>query len=222
MIAHTCSFPLNDIYYRFNCWPHIHLGSLVQRRNGANTRWSTGYVAWVKNHLLMFFFSFWLCHGACKMLFPRPGISPASVEAWRPNHWTAKEVSNISSLCNHGVVYYCSITWPILPPSKNGHKKKAWLGHVWEDLGWKGQLSWGLSGLIFSQFSSTVLHFKAVPRSLSFLNSIWDDSVWHKRKGVCLQQMWPLMVAECFEDEMFPCECEALLFFIRCEDALFK
>ena len=49
--------------------------------------------------LTFFFFSFsvvlffWPCHVACGILVPQPGIelmSPA-VEAWSPNHWTARE-----------------------------------------------------------------------------------------------------------------------------------
>ena len=36
---------------------------------------------------------FWLCHMACGILVPRPGIKPMppAVEAWSPNHWTARE-----------------------------------------------------------------------------------------------------------------------------------
>ena len=163
-----CQFQVEALKSQLMCdWPHLlfpfewHLSSCqmlathTSRVACAEEKWSKHQVIhWMcsmsrKSTSDSFFFSFWPCHGACKMLFPRPGISPASVQAQRPNHWTAKEVSSISSLCNHGIVCYCSITWPILPPSKKGYKKKAWLGHIWEDLGWKGQLSWGLSGLIF-------------------------------------------------------------------------
>ena len=37
---------------------------------------------------------FWLCHEACRTLVPQPGIepAPAALEAWHPNHWTAREV----------------------------------------------------------------------------------------------------------------------------------
>ena len=40
-----------------------------------------------------FLFSFWLCHLACKILVPWPGIEPVSlaVEVRSPNHWTARE-----------------------------------------------------------------------------------------------------------------------------------
>ena len=43
----------------------------------------------------LFSFSFfWLCHAACGILVPLPGIEPAppAVEAWSLNHWTAREV----------------------------------------------------------------------------------------------------------------------------------
>ena len=35
----------------------------------------------------------WLCHTACGILVPRPGIEPLppALEAWRPNPWTARE-----------------------------------------------------------------------------------------------------------------------------------
>ena len=37
---------------------------------------------------------FWLCHTACKILAPQPGIEPVlpAVEAWSPNHWKAREI----------------------------------------------------------------------------------------------------------------------------------
>ena len=39
-------------------------------------------------------YSFWLHREACGILVPRPGIKPMSpeVEAWSPNHWTARKV----------------------------------------------------------------------------------------------------------------------------------
>ena len=39
-------------------------------------------------------FFFWLCHRACGILVPWPGIEtmPSSVEAQNHNHWTAREV----------------------------------------------------------------------------------------------------------------------------------
>ena len=41
-----------------------------------------------------FFFFFWPHHAACGILVPRPGIEPRppTVEAWSPNHWTAREL----------------------------------------------------------------------------------------------------------------------------------
>ena len=40
------------------------------------------------------YFFFWLCHMACGILVPQPGIEPApsAVQVWRPNHWTAREL----------------------------------------------------------------------------------------------------------------------------------
>lgn len=82
--------------------PHVHLGSIVQRRNGAEPQVS---------------------HWMCSM--------------------SQKSTSDILSLCNQGMVCYCSIIYPILP--KKGNKKKAWPGHNWEELRWKRQLSWDRS-----------------------------------------------------------------------------
>ena len=46
---------------------------------------------------LYFFFFFWPRLAACGILVPGPGIEPAppAVEAWRPNHWTAREVPTL-------------------------------------------------------------------------------------------------------------------------------
>ena len=43
--------------------------------------------------LFLFLFLFWLCHVACGILVPRPGIEPAlsTVTAPIPNHGTARE-----------------------------------------------------------------------------------------------------------------------------------
>ena len=39
------------------------------------------------------FVCFWLCHAACGILVPWPGIEPGApeVEVWNPNHWTTRE-----------------------------------------------------------------------------------------------------------------------------------
>ena len=39
------------------------------------------------------FFVFWLCHRACGILVPRPGIEPMSsaVGVWSLNYWTTRE-----------------------------------------------------------------------------------------------------------------------------------
>ena len=42
----------------------------------------------------LFFFFNWLCHVACGILVPWPGIEPMppAMEAWNLNHWTIREV----------------------------------------------------------------------------------------------------------------------------------
>ena len=44
--------------------------------------------------VVLFFFLFWPCCAACRILVPRPGIEPMlpAVEAQILNHWTAREV----------------------------------------------------------------------------------------------------------------------------------
>ena len=41
------------------------------------------------------FFFFWLCHAACGISVPQPGIEPrpSAVRVQSPNHWVVKEVS---------------------------------------------------------------------------------------------------------------------------------
>ena len=40
------------------------------------------------------YYYYWLCHVACGILVPQPGIKPPSpaVEAGSPNHWITREV----------------------------------------------------------------------------------------------------------------------------------
>ena len=53
---------------------------------------------------------------ACGILVPRPGIEPVPpvVEAWSPNHWTAREVPTFSFLRNlHTVLQWLhQLTFP--------------------------------------------------------------------------------------------------------------
>ena len=51
-------------------------------------------------------FLFWLCHTACDMLVPQPGIEPqpSTVRAWSPNHWTVKEFLTMSVQFSRSVV----------------------------------------------------------------------------------------------------------------------
>ena len=50
---------------------------------------------WAKVTDSFFFFLFWSCGVACRILVPPPGIKPMppAVEAWSSNHWTAREFS---------------------------------------------------------------------------------------------------------------------------------
>ena len=48
------------------------------------------------------------CPVACRISVPRPGIKPTppAVEAWRPNHWTTREVpSHLTSLSLSFLIY---------------------------------------------------------------------------------------------------------------------
>ena len=51
---------------------------------------------WDFSFKIFFFFIFWLCHMACRILVPQPGIEPMppAVEAQSPNCWTAREFLN--------------------------------------------------------------------------------------------------------------------------------
>ena len=56
------------------------------------------------------FIYFWLCHGACRILVPQPGIEPMApaVEAWSLNLWTAREVPGVCVIeCTCVSVYVC-------------------------------------------------------------------------------------------------------------------
>ena len=52
------------------------------------------------------FFFFWLCHAACGILVPRPGIKPVSpaLGAWSLNHWTAREVPKAAIFIHCGLL----------------------------------------------------------------------------------------------------------------------
>ena len=58
-------------------------------------------------YLLFFFLILWLCHVACGILVPWPGIEPrpSAVKAQSPNHWTTREFlispSNPDCLSEH-------------------------------------------------------------------------------------------------------------------------
>ena len=51
-----------------------------------------GFFVWLVGWFWVFCFV-WPPHVACGILIPRPGIKPMlpAVEAWSPNHWTARE-----------------------------------------------------------------------------------------------------------------------------------
>ena len=65
---------------------------------------------------------FWLCHTACGILVPRPGIKsgPPEVKAWSPNHWTAKEVLGRSKIRVMGCQNYTGKSL-LLPLSFSRH-----------------------------------------------------------------------------------------------------
>ena len=50
-------------------------------------------LSWI-HILFFFFFTFWTCRTACRILVPQPGIetAPLALEARSLNHWTAGEV----------------------------------------------------------------------------------------------------------------------------------
>ena len=50
--------------------------------------------------LFLFYLFFWLCCMACGILVPRPRIEPVppAVEAWSPNHWTARKFPDLAFL----------------------------------------------------------------------------------------------------------------------------
>ena len=47
--------------------------------------------------LKLFYFSFWPCHTACRILVPQSGIEPVppAVETQSLNHWTTREFSSL-------------------------------------------------------------------------------------------------------------------------------
>ena len=62
------------------------------------------FVFWLSRWLYVqrsfFFFFFLLCHIACRLLVPRPGIKPmpSAVEVRSLNHWTTREVPHVLCL----------------------------------------------------------------------------------------------------------------------------
>lgn len=133
----------------FNYWPHIHLGSLVQRRNGANTRWSTGYVAWVENHTLwcfFFLFDYATGHARCYS----PGQESHQLQ-WKHGDLTTglpKKSPTSQAFAITGLFITAALHDPSCPLETDIRRRHDW-DTFGRDLGWKGQLSWGLSGLIF-------------------------------------------------------------------------
>ena len=55
---------------------------------------------WKISVLFVFVFVFGLCHTACEILVPWPGIEPEplAVNVQRPNHWTAREFPRMNLL----------------------------------------------------------------------------------------------------------------------------
>ena len=60
---------------------------------------SVGYKPGKGGVCLVFFFQFFFfCHTVCGILDSQPGTEPvpSTLEAWSPNHWTAREVPGVS------------------------------------------------------------------------------------------------------------------------------
>ena len=68
--------------------------------------------------VLYLFLRFWLCHTACGILVPCPGIEPMlpELEAWSLNHWTTREVPS-SYILYIVLIFYsvsdCSTSWSL-------------------------------------------------------------------------------------------------------------
>ena len=115
--------------------------------------------------------SFWLCHPACGILVPWPGIEPMhpAMEVWSLNHWTAREspsffseaeeVLGRSGLQEQQPCYRLEITgWRTLilifrnlPTTSKKKKKKSITSF------WVGALYLHLILRIWTQISSTLI-----------------------------------------------------------------
>ena len=95
----SCYFQSHQCFvyqYRFNVQiPGIAPNIQRHPQNSLNKEYfefSNLLCMWLLKNILIF--TFWLCHAACGILIPQPGIKakPSTVEAWGSNHWTAREV----------------------------------------------------------------------------------------------------------------------------------
>ena len=79
------------------------LRSTAKRKNkiisitGNSARWTHEWFFHTSKNFFYFlnlFLIFWLCHMICGILVRPPGIEPThpALEAWRLNHWTAREI----------------------------------------------------------------------------------------------------------------------------------
>ena len=113
--ASTSVLPMNNsrlISFRMD-WLHSLLGchaiksfSFSKKKNcpkwylGFRVQWATSPPALLHKHIWIHdFFFFWLCHAACGILVPWPGIEPTAprLGTQRPNYRTSKEVPE--SIC---------------------------------------------------------------------------------------------------------------------------
>ena len=82
------TLPLFQKYW-WLCLPQI-------RNVGLSGGWMDPGICYYKSVPILFYF--WPHCVACGILFPWPGIEPTppALEAWSPNHWTAREVPTTS------------------------------------------------------------------------------------------------------------------------------
>ena len=87
----------------------------------SNSHFSCIYIYKHIKFLCMYkFYIYRLCHRACGILVPWPGIEPTrcTVKVWSPNHWTVREFPISFKMATFSVSLYCSIPFslPLMIP----------------------------------------------------------------------------------------------------------